>query len=500
MTSTRVAPYRSTLAPTARHGFGRLLRAEWTKLRTVSRWWLTLAIGVLVTVTVSLLSSFGSLTDFAGHTPVIGPDGSAVQDDFAFVHQPLTGDGTITARVRDLAALNGEGSSWLKGGIMVKDSATEGAPYAAMLLTRAQGVRMQSNFTHDVAGGDAAPDAGHWLRLTREGDRLTGYESADGESWSTVGAVELAGLPAAAEAGLFVAASHEIRTEREFGAVAVGELATRARAVFDEVTLTGGTAGSWQLTTVGDPSVERGELDRSGGTFTLTGSGDIIPRPPHDDTTRLSLTGAQIGLIAFGTLGVLFITAEYRRGMIRTTLTASPRRGRVLLAKAIVLAAVTFPAALLAAVVSFVLGQPALRDGGFAPPIFPEVSLSDGPALRAVIGTAVVLTLVAVFALGVGALLRSTAAAVALVIVLVVLPGVLVSGLPLNVAHALLGATPAGGFSIQRTVPVYEHLEQACLPEDGCSPLGPWSGPGMLLAYTALALALAVWRLRRQDA
>ncbi len=61
------------------------------------------------------------------------------------------------------------------------------------------------------------------------------------------------------------------------------------------------------------------------------------------------------GLIAVIVIGVMFITAEYRRGLIRTTLAASPRRGRVLAAKALVAGAATFAAGLVAVVIA-VLG------------------------------------------------------------------------------------------------------------------------------------------------
>ena len=63
-----------------------------------------------------------------------------------------------------------------------------------------------------------------------------------------------------------------------------------------------------------------------------------------------TLVGAFAGLIAVVVVGTMFITAEYRRGLIRTTFAASPRRGRVLAAKAIVIGAVTFAAGLAAAV------------------------------------------------------------------------------------------------------------------------------------------------------
>jgi hypothetical protein len=454
---------------------------------------------VLVTVAVSLLASFGTATEVHGRGPVAGPDGSAVQDEFPFVHQSFTGGGVLTVRLTDLYPHGGADTPWLRAGIMVKESTEEGAPYAAVMLSQGHGVRLQSNFTQDVAGSDATPGAARWLQLYWASEAVSAFESADGENWSAVGTVQLPGLPETVEVGMFLAAPHQVRMERQFGSTMIGESATRGTAVFDHVSLNTG-ADAWELTDVGAGGGGAGELGRTGETFTLTGSGDIAPRPPQEDLARLSLSGSTIGLIGFAALGVLFITAEYRRGMTRTTLAAGPRRGRMLLAKATVLAAVTFAAGLAAAVVSFVLGQSALRTGGHTPPAFPELALSDGPALRAVVGTGLLLALVAVFALGLGALLRSTTAALAVAVALLVLPGVVASGLPLDAARALTAATPAAGFAVQQTLPDHAHVPTVCLPEDGCSPLGPWSGLGVLAAYTALALALAVWRLRRRDA
>ena len=96
--------------------------------------------------------------------------------------------------------------------------------------------------------------------------------------------------------------------------------------------------------------VQGGGYHRAGGRFTVTGSGDIAPDVPGGagpgQTLDHTLVGAFAGLIAVVVVGTMFITAEYRRGLIRTTFAASPRRGRVLAAKAIVIGAVTFAAGL----------------------------------------------------------------------------------------------------------------------------------------------------------
>jgi hypothetical protein len=98
-----------------------------------------------------------------------------------------------------------------------------------------------------------------------------------------------------------------------------------------------------------------------------------------------------------------------------------------------------------------------------------------GDLLRAVVGTAVLLTLIAVFALGVGALLRHTAAAVT--VVFIVLPLNLTTWLPLGTAQWLQRLTPVAGFTVQETLLRYDFMDQLCLPENGCYPQGPLDRP-----------------------
>ena len=91
----------------------------------------------------------------------------------------------------------------------------------------------------------------------------------------------------------------------------------------------------------------------------MTGSGDIAPIAeghggPADSAATVNdyLLGTFAGLIALIVVATMFMTAEYRRNLIRITLAASPRRGRVLAAKAIVVAAVSFVAGLVGAAVA----------------------------------------------------------------------------------------------------------------------------------------------------
>ncbi len=197
---TAIAPYRSP-ASAGGDGFGHALRAEWTKFRTVRGWVIGMAVAVLVTVLVGLLGALGTHSSCAGPggptcaSVPVGPDGEPVTDKFYFAHQSLTGDGSITARVTALTgiitypqsnpnAIVGGVEPWTKAGIIIKENTNQGSAYAAVMITGRHGVRMQYNYTHDTAGrpGVVSAASPRWLRLTRTGDTLTGYESTDGSA------------------------------------------------------------------------------------------------------------------------------------------------------------------------------------------------------------------------------------------------------------------------------------------------------------------------------
>ena len=199
-------------------------------------------------------------------------------------------------------------------------------------------------------------------------------------------------------------------------------------------------------------------------------------------------------------LGTLFITAEYRRGMIRTTLAASPRRGRVLAAKAIVIGSVAFAAGLASAAVAFPIAEHKLQAEGWAPPVYLPISLWSGTGLRVVVGTAALTAVTAILALAAGTVLRRSAGAITAVIGLVIFPLVLSIILPLSPADWLLRLTPAAAFGLQQAIPRYSQVKTSCLPYNGCYPLAPWTGFAVLCLWAAAALAVAVFLLRRRDA
>jgi ABC-2 type transport system permease protein len=143
------------------------------------------------------------------------------------------------------------------------------------------------------------------------------------------------------------------------------------------------------------------------------------------DPTRVSLQGFSIAEIAIGVIGVLIITSEYSSGSIRSTLAATPRRLSVLSAKTAVLFASTLVFGELCAFTAFLIGQAILR-GQHAN----SSTLSSPGALRAVLLAGLSLPLLAVFAMGIGTMLRHTAGAVTLYVGLTFVAVLLVLALP----------------------------------------------------------------------
>ncbi|SDM05036.1 hypothetical protein SAMN05421869_13525 [Nonomuraea jiangxiensis] len=485
-----------------------MLYAEWTRFRTVRGWALAMAASVLVTVSLGLLiagSARSTCVTGKGEgpcpAPLVGPDGTAVRDKYYFVHQPLKGNGSITARVSDLTgqvrlpdAVPGvrnvkEGVvPWAKAGLLVRQSLRQGTPYAAVMLTGAHGVRMQYNFTHDVPGG---PHNGpQWLRLTRSGDTITGYESDDGKTWTEVGTVKLTGLPETVQIGLFATSPGALwDMARAFAQVT---------ATFDQITLQGAN-GSWRRDDVGVVMESDGKTPHhpggvveSGDKLIVTGGGDIGPASSVEGGMRADLTliGGAVGLIPVLVAAVTFFTAEHRRGLIGTSPPAEPHPVRRLAAKATVIGAVAFVAGVVASGVVVPVGLALLRAN--QNPVQP---ITLGTELRVIVGYAALTAAAAVLALSVAALVKRGIVAVGLTIALVVVPYLLATS---GMAPWLLAITPAAGFAITQSVPTFSHVDVGPSLLGGYYPLPPWAGLTTTCGYAALALGAAIAVHRRK--
>ena len=521
MTTGTVTPRRSPLTP-ERESFWYLVHAEWTKFRTVRG----RVIAVLVTIVAITAFVFVAIgvgrscvgTGGAAACPAqpTGPGGEPVVDAFYLAHEPVTANGTITVQMTSLTGQVEVGPNqlapglqpWSKAGIIIKENTSQGSAYAAMMVTGSDGVRMQWDYVTDTPGlaGRVSAAKPRWLRLVRAGDTVTGYDSADGTHWTLVGTAALPGLTSTVQAGLFAAGTGS-------------ENPTVATGVFRHIGLSW-PATPWTGTNVGgvnglngpNGASGPGMLRQSAGTITVTGYGDISPQlsPQGAWSIQRALDGTALGLIPLIVVGAMFITTEYRRGLIRVSLAAAPRRGRLLAAKAVVIGAVSFVTGLIAATLAVTIGTRTLARS--SQPLWPVPALT---LARMVIGAAALLAVAAVLALAVGTIQRRSAPAVATAIVMIFVPyllaivpdlqpgpvGLTDGGLGLAAREWLLRITPAAGFSVQQVVPRFPQVTGVFYtPNWGYYPLAPWAGFAVECAWAAAALALALHLLRRRDA
>jgi len=210
------------------------------------------------------------------------------------------------------------------------------------------------------------------------------------------------------------------------------------------------------------------------------------------DTTKLSLTGIELGQALVAILAVLAISGEYSTGMIRTTLTAMPRRSAVLGAKALILAGLVLAAGAIAVGGSLLAGRVLLPGHGFtAARGFPALSLAHGPTLRAAAGSVLYLALIALLSLGVATAVRDSAAAIGTVLGLLYLFPIIATALARNEhwhRHLEQIGPMTAGLSIQATTGLRG------------LPISPWAGLGVLAAWAAAALLAGGLLLRLRDA
>jgi len=202
----------------------------------------------------------------------------------------------------------------------------------------------------------------------------------------------------------------------------------------------------------------------------------------HRDPLDVALSGVNVAQLAIGVLGVLLISGEYSTGMIRSTFVAVPKRLPVLWAKASVYGAITLALTVPAVLIGFFGSQAILRNHHIL-----ELSFSHPGVARTVLGGAVYLTLVGVFALGLGAILRNTAGGIATFAAIMFVIPPLLNILPSDWNNAINPYLPstAGNAIFSLT--------------HGSDTLAPWPGFALFCGYTALSLGIAALLLVRRD-
>jgi len=204
------------------------------------------------------------------------------------------------------------------------------------------------------------------------------------------------------------------------------------------------------------------------------------------DLTNNDLAGVIPGLLLIGVLGAAAMTSEYSSGMIRATLAAAPRRPLLFAAKATVFGLASLVAGEAASFLAFFAGGAALRG-------IPAPALSQPGVLRAVLLGGASYCLIGLLGLGLGAIIRHTAAAIAVLVAGVFLIGLIIGA----AARGLAAYLPVFiiGNSLTTTRP------QPCPAAARCVHfLSPWAGVAVLSLYAAAALAAGCWLLARRDA
>ena len=201
-----------------------------------------------------------------------------------------------------------------------------------------------------------------------------------------------------------------------------------------------------------------------------------------DPVSLILGAGFQLSQLTVCVLGVLVMAGEYSTGAIRASLLAVPKRTPMLLAKSVVFALLIFVVGEVVAFSSFFLGASILH--AKAP-----VAIGDSGVLRAVIGAGLYLSVLGLFALAIGALVRHTAPAVTGVIGFVLVLAPLAQLLPGSLGKHVHAYLPSEAGRLITSA----HRASGDL-------LSPWQGFAVFCLWTATLLGVAAWLLNHRDA
>jgi ABC-2 type transport system permease protein len=232
------------------------------------------------------------------------------------------------------------------------------------------------------------------------------------------------------------------------------------------------------------------------------------------DATQTTLIGFfEFGQLIVAVLGALVITSEYSTGMIRTSLTAMPRRGTVYAAKLVVFTAVTLVLSVVTSFIAFFVGQAPLGSSGVAGSLFhnttvplgaienngnvvkfvSSVTVTPGTVLTAIIGSALFVTAVALIAFGLGAIIRHTAGSITAAIGLMFVVPIIVQVLPSTWRDDIMRFFPdAAGRVLSITV--------GRLDNDTMHLWSAWPQFGVTLIYAAVLIGIGGYLFRKRDA
>ncbi|WP_405619228.1 ABC transporter permease [Streptomyces sp. NBC_00076] len=199
------------------------------------------------------------------------------------------------------------------------------------------------------------------------------------------------------------------------------------------------------------------------------------------DPTYISFAGMSLGQLAMIVFGVLVVSNEYSSGMIRTSLAAVPQRGAFLAGKIAVATGLVLAVGLATSFVTFFLGQAMLGEH--------KASIGDAGVLRAVIGGGLYMTLIAMFSMGVAAMLRSPMLSLGILMPFFFLIS--------NILGNVSATKKIGRFLPDQAG---SKIMQVVTPINDDTPYGPWGGLGIMALWVLAALAGGYVLLKRRDA
>ncbi|MER8036837.1 ABC transporter permease [Streptomyces hydrogenans] len=201
------------------------------------------------------------------------------------------------------------------------------------------------------------------------------------------------------------------------------------------------------------------------------------------DPTFVSFSGMVLGQLAMVVFGVLVVGTEYSSGMIRTSLAAVPQRATFLFSKVAVAGVLALVVGLVTSFLSFFLGQALLGEH--------RTTIGADNVLRAVVGGGIYMGLIALFSMGVAAMLRSSMLSLGILVPFFFLISQILSAVPKAKEVAKYFPDQAGS-KIMQVVPDALGSEKA--------PYGPWGGLGIMLLWVAASLLGGYLVLKRRDA
>lgn len=256
--------------------------------------WQSSDIGTTATGSTSYNSGTGTFTIAGG-----GDDIWGTADHFRYVHQNVSGDFTITAKVESVQNTN----AWAKAGVMIRAGTGSSARYAFVFITPSASNGGKFEYRAGTTAGDVATFANstpsHWVRLARSGNAFTASQSEDNVTWNVVGTQTVA-MDASVEIGLAVCSS---------------VTSTLCTAVFSNVSVANGLPGPWVTSDVGTVGLT-GSASHSGGTFTVTGAGTevyytddsfrYVYRPVIGDATIVARVATEDNTSQWAKVGLMF--------------------------------------------------------------------------------------------------------------------------------------------------------------------------------------------------